>query len=136
MIQLNSSALTTIQAVPKSYVATTLNIYSGVIPDVNSSFVFNKANYQSQLLATLVMPYLNNSSQPTKLSNNGTPSFDGLAEGTATWFCLTNAAGAGYLLGTLSSDPATKAPLLIDNVNITQTTGKPFSLVSFAINLS
>lgn len=139
MIQLNAYGLSTIQSAAAREGATTLAIYSGDIPTVDSSFVFNRANYEAQLLASFIVTYQGNVANVAKLSLGSNVAFDGLADGTASWFCLATAstvAGGGFILGTLSSDPATKAPLLIDNINITRSSGKPFSTVSLVINLS
>lgn len=131
MLELNNSALAVMHSGPiQSQGLNTITLYSGTIPNVDPSFVFNQATYASQVLARF--PF---SCQPVGNKLTGPiVAFDGWDTGVATWFALSKVApDSVVILGTISSDPSTKAPMLIDNVNITASSTKPFSTVAFTI---
>ena len=136
MIQFNTFALSDLQGTPKRNGVSRLNIYSGTIPDVGTDFVFQASNYEAQLLAAFNVAMSDPSTNSSKLTFTSNPTFNAVGTGVASWFCLATAAGVGYILGTVSSDPASKGPLLIDNVNLAPSTNFPYSVVAFAVNFA
>lgn len=134
-LRFNDNLLYNVQFTAWQYALSSCNIYQGAIPTVTPSFTWSASNYTSQLLATATLTLQSPGASSTRISTSSSIPFDGVATGTATWFCMHNG-GALALIGTLSSDPATKAPMLLDNVNIVPSTGKPFSIVSLSVYLS
>ena len=132
MIRMNTNLASRIQ----SYIYGSYRVYifGDQMPTVDQNFTFNLANY-TQLGQTNI----NTIASGTRLSYNGSTGahFRGLATGTATWFALVYGSDMPKtIIGNVSSDPASKAPMLIDNVNIVPTTTADFAVIDFAVTLN
>lgn len=141
MLQLNNTSLANLAGNIVNYQQTTLNIYSGEMPIVDAAFVFNPSNYTAQRLATMTISApspANGSSRQILITGVNAKTFNGLQQGVATWFAIyfSSTPGSYFTIGTVSSDPATKSTLLIDNANIEVTSNFPYSLVNFSCTLN
>lgn len=121
---------------------TNLTIYSGTIPTVNKSFVWNPANYESQALFTY------NTITPVAITGGAGQSTVGFritalanrvatGTGTATWYALhngvanTNNINGPAMFGSVTSNPAAADTLLLSTTNLVA--GNTFDIMDFTV---
>lgn len=134
MLRLSTTLLGLLQARVVVWANPVISLFSGVIPTVDLSYVFTPANYSSQRLATSGVLTLSRTNGLVKLSTSQT-GIPIVGTGTATWFVLYSSANPKHaILGTLSDQVTSTAPLLISTTNLVA--GATVGLLDLGINLT
>ena len=136
MLWINNTLINVlVTAYKQGYSSATIRFYSGTMPTVDANFVWSAANFTSQYLGGiggLPVTVAAATSGSTYTLNNGTSvAFDATGTGIATWCAIipNNSDSYGAIIGTVSSDVNSKAAVLLDNVNMVPSTGRPYSMI-------
>ena len=118
----------------------TLDIHSGVMPNVTSTYVFSSPA-ATKLASWTMYPGRYNAGfvavSPGIAQLPGKPGpATAIGTGTATWFAVYGYIGGYYsaVIGSVTDQGLNIAPAYIDNVNIVS--GQPVNLIHFGFKLS
>lgn len=97
-----------------------LEIYSGVMPDVDDAFVYAPANYAAQRLGQTALNAFSLQMLNGVMRFNQIPAaFAATAGGTATWFAMYhNSSNSRAILGTITDSADGTGVLILDTVTI------------------
>ena len=134
MIRLSTASMNRILSA-QGFTTSTIQIYAGEIPTVDTAYVYAPANYTP--LATALNVKINVVDFTMSLGLTTGVKFRGLTAGTATWFAMYyGPTPASAVLGTITNDAAVPAVMLLDNVNIVPTETTEFTIVDLGIRVA
>lgn len=125
-----------------------LSIYSGTIPTVDNTYVWNPANYAAQMLyqkAGITTKTISSQTLPSNSTNitnfvSGVTLSAAIANvlatgtGTATWYAIHNgSANQPVIIGSCTSEATATDTMLLNTTNLVS--GLPFTVLDLTIKL-